>query len=353
MNKIKYLFAILLIACVGLIISCSSNNEDSKKDTKNEQTATKEVSISKSAEVLNYFKAKGDIINNSFPKLIDASEVYDQLGGYIHIIDVRGGKAFAAGHIEGAVNVGLGSLYEYFQNDVDTAAFDQIILVCYSGQSSSYAASVLNLMGSKKVFAMKWGMSAWNKKFMGKWDENSTDDYIDEIEITKSAMANATTLPMLNSDESDVESIVSNRASELLTDGFKSIRVKSDDLFADISKYYIINYDDGALYNVGHIKGSVFYEYQKTLGLEQNLKTLPTDKPIVVYDVNGFNSACTVAYLRMLGYDAYTLLYGANSFMHSKLKENNLEAFSSEMVNDYEFIETEFGGAEEEGGGGC
>ena len=51
------------------------------------------------------------------------------------------------------------------------------------------------------------------------------------------------------------------------------------------------------------------------LALTAYLKTLPTDKTIVVYCYTGQNSASIAAYLRLMGYDAKSLKFGANSMI--------------------------------------
>jgi len=70
-----------------------------------------------------------------------------------------------------------------------------------------------------------------------------------------------------------------------------------------------------------------------------DLSTLPTDKTVLVYSQTGQESAYVVAYLDLLGYDAGNLAYGANSFMHSVLKDNGGDAFTKKNVNMYPVIE--------------
>lgn len=82
-----------------------------------------------------------------FPKLITAQEVYNELGGYIAVIDLRGGQDFADGHIEGAINAKVKNMAAFFSEDFDPEAYDKVILVCYTGQTSSYVAGILTLMG--------------------------------------------------------------------------------------------------------------------------------------------------------------------------------------------------------------
>ena len=55
--------------------------------------------------------------------------------------------------------------------------------------------------------------------------------------------------------------------------------------------------------------------------MEELLDTLPTDKPIVVYCWTGQTSAQVTPYLRILGYDAYSMLYGMNGCSFTALPD--------------------------------
>jgi hypothetical protein len=44
------------------------------------------------------------------------------------------------------------------------------------------------------------------------------------------------------------------------------------------------------------------------------LPLLPPGKEIIIYSRNGFESAYATAFLRLMGYDAHTLLNGMNAF---------------------------------------
>jgi rhodanese-related sulfurtransferase len=67
----------------------------------------------------------------------------------------------------------------------------------------------------------------------------------------------------------------------------------------------------------------VSYQYTPSLSLKSDelLNTLPTDKAIVVYCWTGQTSAQVTAYLRILGYDAYSMLYGVNGCSYTALPE--------------------------------
>jgi rhodanese-related sulfurtransferase len=54
------------------------------------------------------------------------------------------------------------------------------------------------------------------------------------------------------------------------------------------------------------------YTPKADLKMSTFLKTLSTEKPVVVYCYTGQTSSHVAAFLRVVGYDAKSLLYGAN-----------------------------------------
>jgi rhodanese-related sulfurtransferase len=72
------------------------------------------------------------------------------------------------------------------------------------------------------------------------------------------------------------------------------------------------------------------------------MSTIPLDKTIVVYCGTGHSSAFATAYLRLFGYDARTLRYGNNSFMHNRMiaKKEALSwlPFSEADVNNFPVV---------------
>ena len=104
------------------------------------------------------------------------------------------------------------------------------------------------------------------------------------------------------------------------------------------------------------MQGAIQFTPQKSLKFDTGLLTLPIDKTIVIYDFDGQNSAFVAAYLRMLGYNAKTLKYGATSFMNQIMPENSTigHGFSEKSINNFKFETIPY--VEEEGGveeGGC
>ena len=53
--------------------------------------------------------------------------------------------------------------------------------------------------------------------------------------------------------------------------------------------------------------------------MDQMLNNIPTDRPIVIYDWTSQVSIQIASYLNMLGREAYSLKFGANSLFYSDL----------------------------------
>jgi rhodanese-related sulfurtransferase len=360
MKKCNLLLFTFLMSFMFILSSCGNGESPKAK----EENTNKEVKVEKSNEftiLSEYLKTNGNYINaaqdqGGAPQFIEATELNDLLGGYVLILDLRSPKAFAEGHISGAENVSFGTLVNYMKDEVSVDDYDKIVMVCYTGQTSGMATSVLRMMGYNTVYCLKWGMSSWNMKFAEpKWLARISDDYVDAIETTDNPKPAAGDFPEISTGNTDPKEILTEQANRLFAKGFGKMTAKIADVMGDPSAYYIINIATPEAYAAGHIPSAVNYAPKGSLAYDVDLNTLPTDKPILVYCATGQYAAQVVAYLRLLGYDAYTLLYGANSFMHKVLLEKGIHAFTKEVVNNFEYEESDFtgGAAEEEGGGGC
>jgi len=352
MKKLNLLLLVLLIPAIALWTSCGDDTEntDANSDT------TKVVEVNHTQLLLDKIVENGDFINTKkVPTMIKAEDVHANLENNFLVIDLRKAKDYAGGHIPGSVNLKLGDLVDYFDGN-ETEAFDKIVFACYSGQTASYAASAMQLLGYNNVYAMKWGMCSWNDKFANKWLENKSDKFADQLEITANEKGAPGELPKFECVQTDGAEILLARVNKIFNDGFHNVLIKAEDVFANPSDYYIINYWPENAYIVGHIPGAICYQPKSSLSKDADLLTLPTDKKIVVYCFTGQHSAFATAYLRILGYDAYSLKYGANSFMNTMMKDNEDlgHAFTEKAINKFEFetseYEAEEGEAEEEGG---
>ena len=273
--------------------------------------------------LLDQLRKQGDYVNSrQFPSMIKPETVHEELGGKNLIIDIRSPEYFKKGHIKGAVNVAQGDLLDYFEKDIVPFRFDKIVLVCYGGHLSAYATDLLRLMGYGNVYSMRWGMSGWNEDFAGDfWEKHISSDYQDRLATNEAEKPPSVNQPVLESTAANGEDLLRERVSRLLAEGPQDIFATNEEVFNNPQNYYIINLERKDKYESGHIPGAVRYKQQGFLGIPSEMGTLPVDKPIVVYCGTGMTSAFAVSYLRLFGYDARSLAYGNNGFMHQKMMD--------------------------------
>lgn len=347
MKKINITIIMAVIASLVLITACGKTEAKKNEEIKK---------IDEFSEMMKYIEESGDFINRSkkeggAPTMVKAPEVKENIDNY-HIIDIRGAKDFAKGHIKGAVNKKMKDLIPYMES-IDTKAHKKIVLVCYSGQSAGFANSALRLIGYDNVYDLKWGMASWNKKFAKKWNSNIGNKFQDLVETEVTPKSPKGNYPVIKTGKKTGKEITYERAKVLFANGFAPVKVKVEKLFKSPEKYYIVNYWPEKKYLAGHVPTAINYLPKKTLKRATDLSTLPTDKPIVVYCYTGQHSGFVSAYLRMLGYDARSLLFGANSFMNKKMVENKWHGFSKKEIKNYAFETSEMPTDVEEDEEGC
>ncbi|TNF37912.1 MAG: hypothetical protein EP329_01885 [Deltaproteobacteria bacterium] len=278
--------------------------------------------------------AASEYINDSSrcPGVINADDVFNNGVENYAIFDLRSATDFAAGHIDGAHNTALGTLLD----DVAAVAAkdDAIVVACYTGQTASYAKFALEMAGYTNVKSLLYGMAAWNTALAPKWGD-SVGDPLTEPETdgnNDSLVAHA--FPAL-------EGTLEERLDTVLADGFKAISY-ADMVSNGIENYFVINYFGEADYNgtgeagvPGHIPGAFQFTPYASMGLDEMLMYIPTDMPVVVYCWTGQHSAQVTAYLRLLGYDAYSMKFGSNGLFHSSLTGH---AWGESAENDYPLV---------------
>ncbi len=288
--------------------------------------------------LITYMEKSGDFINSEYvPAMISAPELYAQLNENVLVIDTRNSTEFAAAHIPNSVNVPFTQILNYFEGSIDPASFKTIALVCNAGQTASYATSILRFLGYNNVFALKWGFSSWNKDTADKrWIPRRSSKFAETLETKHNLKNPAGEFPSIETSEKYGYAILRERAHKLFAEDFNSVTISADTLFEAGQNFYIANYWPEQLYSIGHIPGAIQYQPKKSLKRAEQLNTLPTDKPIVIYCFTGQHSSFVVAYLRLLGYDARTLTFGANGFMHSVMLKNGISnAFTEKEIYDF------------------
>lgn len=335
-------------------------------------------------ELLAYLESNGDYINSDeLNAFVSASEVFANRNSYL-IVDVRTQTDFAIGHIENAVNVAPKSLLGFIKSK-NLDLYPKVAIVSESGQSAAYYAALLRLAGIPRIYSMEYGMAAWHQDFASIWlnairdfrTGAEEDNYFTNVEYQKPPLSNLPQISVLSSTNSAREKL-EFRISNLLTAGFDEKRSDTssapkishsyiDDEFASITPgtlyssyqgstnsfagYHVISFGDNFLYRAhsmqgpfagqGHLPSAVKYQPMLDLRSTNDLQTIPPSAIVAVYDANGHASAKVVAYLRMLGYDAKSILFGANNLFYSRL--NFVEslrpfAFNQSMVMNYPYV---------------
>ena len=246
------------------------------------------------------------------------------------IIDYRSATDFADGHIVNATNIALGDLVAKMEDG--TVPTDKMILnVCYSGQTASTATALLNLSGYEAQNLL-FGMCSVDTSIANtkRWlDQIAVDEHAGDLVSTVSTTTTTYDFPTLATGEEE--------AAEIMKDTFSDSgwTISANDVWDNPSNYFIINYWPEAEYiSPGHIPGAYQFTPNSSLKYEESLNLLPTDKTIVVYCYTAQTSAQVVAYLRMLGYDAKSLLYGVGGFAWTALAGHKYTAAPAPFIYD-------------------
>lgn len=83
--------------------------------------------------------------------------------GKATIVDVRGEKEFAEGHLRDAKNIPLAELGKRI-GELDKFKTRSIIVICQKGTRVAAAASLLAKAGFADVVGLEGGMAAWQKE---------------------------------------------------------------------------------------------------------------------------------------------------------------------------------------------
>jgi len=232
-----------------------------------------------------------------------------------YIIDIRSAEAYDAGHIAGAVNATMGTLL----NQASSSGGKPILVACYTGQGASHAVVALRLSGYPTAKVLKWGMAGWNSAYKGSWDGGVGDNGAANWTAAPGDIAgnNNHGDPEYTTTATDGAAILIERVNAMLAGGFKG--VTGADVAGTPSNYFINNYwAPSDIEHYGHITGAHNILPLSLAGGEYT--NLDYSKPVVTYCWTGQTSSMITAYLTVLGYDAYSLKFGANSLIHSSLE---------------------------------
>ncbi len=282
-------------------------------------------------------------------KNISASDLFDNLndGDDIndpYVISVRSQEDYDKGHIPGAVHMDPKTMFT--AESLATLPTDkQIVVYCYTGQTSSQVVSALNMLGYD-AYSMLFGFCAWNSdpNAGGKcFSDSMGSDYPTTTDPTAVAMiAYPPATPLADTTQAAADAYFNN--------GTKNI--KASDLFDNLNDGdssndpWIISVRSAEDYEKGHIPGAVWEDYKTMFG-QDGLISIPPEKLIVVYCYTGQTASQVTSALNMLGYDASNLLFGMQGWTMDK--DVRAKFFDPEtQLNEYPYEGTAAEGAAEE-----
>lgn len=312
----RWTWLALLLAALLAFSACSS--DDSNTVTPPVEDTAFDVLAAAGAAYIN---------GGTCPGIISADALAGALDDFT-VIDVRSESAYLAGHIPGAYLSSISTVID----DITTYPQDKpFVVTCYSGQLAGHVKIALELLGYD-IQSLGFGMCSWNEATNSGWENGHGDNLIGEVETTNNNGDLTTTYdwPVLEDLGYEAGTVVVERVRDTLAAGFKSIKyINSTNPAAQLAgneeNYFIINYWGESDYDgtsgvaPGHIPGAYQFTPAASLGMDQMLNLVPTDMPIVVYCWTGQTSSQITFYLNMLGYDAYSLAYGANGLFYSDL----------------------------------
>ena len=311
-----------------------------------------------SAELLFYLEDEGDYINSDqMPSIISADDVHSNTGNYL-LLDIRAENQFAAGHVSEAINVQHADLIN-FLDSTESSTYNKIVLISQNGQSSAFYTCLLRLYGYNNVYSMNYGMAAWNSAFSDEWLNALQED--DSLFVLYSAFPSPkppiSPLPAIELEGQSISEKVKRRIYDVSRTEFEdNLIVSEGDCTIDYIKfihnlgdYFSICYGIPILYKdfiagIAHPDGTVLYDPPPNgseLRSTSALQSLPNNRTIVIYSTDGQLSAFAAAYLRVLGYNAKSILFGANTMFYYRLfGDANLinEAFSQSKIRDYSYV---------------
>jgi rhodanese-related sulfurtransferase len=336
--KIKICFFLLSI----ISISCLDDN----------LVPIDKIELDQTAEILRYLESIGDYPNTELaPALVSASALFSNSSQYF-ILDIREPAEYLVGHIEGAINISTANLYETVDSLFNLNPAKNIAIVSQNGQASSYYTCLLRIAGYSNVFTLNYGMASWNVDFANDWF-GALDNNDQSFNNTEYPPSTFTHLPNLEFPSSLVDAKEKSiyRFKEVIKKGFLNGINFSERIYSEYPvTQFLVCYGEGRLYNApgglgspGHPENTVWFQDTPLFEFRSiyNLQTLPNDQPILIYSGDGQLSACIVAYLTVLGYDAKTLLFGANQLFYNRLfTDPNLfkYAFSNSYIMNYPYV---------------
>ena len=316
MKKLLKFAAIFALLPFFVITSCSDDGDDPQPEAQDRFDVLKKYLIDSNMDISTVIGTGDNTWITTAENVHTNIEDGDESNDYF-IIDIRDAEDFTANRIGGAVNSTLGDI-------LTTAAGangHSIIVVCYTGQTAGHAVIALRLSGYADAKVMKWGMCSWNEATATAWQTHTGDAAVGNLnwveapgEITDQTIQTAPKVEYVTDDGAE---ILAEQVKNMLANKFKG--VTNEAVLANPENHFINNLwaeEDVELY--GNIKTS--YRIKPLTLANGEYVYLDGTASVVTYCWTGQTSSMMTAYLSVMGYDAYSLKFGANAMIHTDLQ---------------------------------
>ncbi len=217
------------------------------------------------------------------------------------VIDIRDAVDYEKGHVKGAVNIPYGSpIVENLERIPNNCP---VLVYCYSGQTASQTAAILRMAG-KDAYNVSGGWNNGISKAEG--IEELTCTEIEKLPRGFYNVANS----MIDAAKDYYELALKNGKFNISNTAAQSMIANDEVFLLDVRS----EKDHKTSWIEGVDKNIPFGE-----GMADQFHTLPRNKKILVQCYSGQTASQTVAVLRMLGFDAWTLSGGTNGWVNAKL----------------------------------
>ena len=299
---------LLLIASVPLVLLAGCGQQKSPTAQTPAAAIPAGPSISAPFDALQQVSDK--YLKSNKTLLIEPQEVFQKVVVAVdptyYLVDIRADEHYANHHIPGAVHISYADTWRLVKTEF-LPRDKKIVVIDYSGHSSSQIAALWSLLGYDAV-AMKHGMAGWskNKDVIGGSPLPCEPKNLATVKEIPAITAHD--LPTLDVKAANESELIRKRAEAIAA---KPVVIQADDLLAKVTakSAFVLDIRAAAHYQSGHIAGAVNVPLQD-LATQENLKKLPTNQQIVIVCYDGHASSQAARLLNQLGYDTVALRDG-------------------------------------------
>jgi len=137
------------------------DNFESSKKIQFSDVSEYEITINEAYEEVFEEDAK-----KTWKLLLESGSIQSKEG--VIVVDIRDSDDFEHFHIPNAVNIEYGKLEENPENYINQLHGKRIMVVCYRGNSSKLATSILRNKGIE-AYSVKGGMTEWSRENLPRW----------------------------------------------------------------------------------------------------------------------------------------------------------------------------------------